>query len=331
MKSFPRLLFVCLVLVGASVGNLSAQRLMGLPDNQKFSFIFDYSGSRSYEVISNMKIEMNMQVAGESATIEMNVELSYTVTLTPAGRVKEGVSTLHLEPSDIGGVWDISVPGAQTLVHLYGSSISGTQNGVLFIDTEKGIGLSQAREFTDELAGLYMSGEVDMDSAGRTIEIRGERKFFEFWKESNESQIGFFGIIFPPDSVAEGKTWTESISMKKMGDVVLNGELESDVTFTREPDTETGGRRLSVFSVSGPFSKKNVTGFMSQAGQRVTLDILALDRSYSGTFLFDRTNGNLIDSSAKIDAIASMKMAVQQQSVDLEMIMDVDMRLRYLD
>jgi len=278
-----------------------------------------------------ISMDMDMKVGTENMNMKMIVDMRYRVTLTPTADPKEGITTMRLEPSNIEGDWDITSPGGHMVISLRGSDMKGTQNGVVVIDTAKDIGAAQAQELKKEILPLYLSGQVDLDTRGNIKQFRGDIPFVEFWTDALASQEGFFGIIFPERAIAVGDTWQESLSLKKMGQVKLEGDgLRCTVTFTRQPNVVVQGRSLSVFNLSAPFAHKNLTGSMEQMGQITRLNISKFDRRATGTYRFDPEKGVLTDGTMKADANASMNALVQGQALTMGLQMEMDMRVNLL-
>jgi hypothetical protein len=188
--------------------------------------------------------------------------------------------------------------------------------------------VAQAQEFKKEILPLYLSGQVDMDSRGNIKQFRGDLPFVEFWTDAVASQVGFFGVVFPERAIAIGDNWQETLSLKKMGQIKLEGEgLRCNVTFTRQPDAVVQGKRMAAFNLSAPFSHKDLTGFIEQMGQSMRLDISQFERRATGTIRFDQERGLLIDGTMKADANGSMNALVQGQALTMELKIEADMRV----
>jgi len=250
--------------------------------------------------------------------------LGYDVILIPVKKISKDVTTIRLEPSNVRGDWDITGPGGHITMKLRGSELTKTQDGVVVVDTKKNIGLAEARELKQEIAALYLTGEMDIDSKGKVVDIRGDVPFVEFWRENIETQIGFFGIVFPDNPIPTKGTWKEVLTLKKMGDVLLEDPgMRFTVTFTRQPDTIIEDRKIKVFTIEAPFKEKDLIGYMDQGGQRVRLNISNLDRRASGTIRFDAEKGVLIDGDIKALAKTSMNSIAEGQAFSIDMKIDL--------
>lgn len=283
----------------------------------------------SYAMTTRMKMEMDMTTAKGSAKTKVDVTLRCNVKLTPKAEANPGLTTCVLSTSDIDGDWDISGPAGNVVLKVRGAQMTGTQNGNVIIDTEKDIGTAQAKDFKKEIAALYLSGQMDLDSRGNIKDIRGETPFVEFWKEANEASVGFFGIVFPEKPVAPSGSWSEKVALKKMGEILLEGEgLRCTVTFTRQPDTTVQGKPVALFKLSAPFAEKDLVGTLQQMGQKTKLSIPTFRRTATGTVHFDQAKGVLIDSDTKIDADATMNANIQGQDMKMDMKIGAEIGLK---
>lgn len=299
-------------------------------DAQQFLFKFEPDQPLLYAIKSRISIDMDMQTPGESAKMTMEVEMRYDIKLTPKGKLGGDVTTLRLEPSGLEADWDITGPAGHIIMKLRGSDITATQNGVTIMDTKKDIGLAEAREVKNELVALYLSGDVDIDSKGKVIKIRGDVPFVEFWTEAIEGQPGFFGVVFPGKPIATGDTWKQFLTVKKMGDILLEEPgLRCMVTLTRDPDTTIDGRNISRFILAAPFKQRDLVGYTNQGGQRIRVNIPTFDRSASGAVHFDGKEGVLIDYNMEIEAKCHMNMSVGEETAVVDMVIGgiMDMQL----
>lgn len=308
-----------------------AQQASTPTSDQGFAFKYEINRPLAYSMGVKVGLDMDIKVGTEKMNMKTVYEMRYRVTLTPTADPKEGVSTMRLEPSNIEGDWDITGPGGHIIISLRGADMKETQNGVVVIDTAKDIGVAQAQEFKKEILPLYLSGQVDLDPRGNVKQFRGDIPFVEFWADTIESQIGLWGIVFPERAIAVGETWQESLTLKKAGEVKLEGEgVRCTVTFTRQPDVVVQGRSLAVFSLSAPFNYKDLTGSMEQMGQIIRLNISYFDRRANGTFCFDQDRGVLTDGATKVDANTSMNALVEGQALTMGLQMEMDMRVNLL-
>jgi hypothetical protein len=308
-----------------------AQQASKPTSGQRFEFKYEINRPLAYSMGMKISMDMDMKAGTESMNMKMIIDMHYHVTLTPTADPKERITTMRFEPSNIEGDWDITGPGGHLVMSLRGADMKGTQNGVMVIDTVKDIGVAQAQEFKKEILPLYLSGQMDIDTRGKVKQFRGDIPFVEFWTDAIASQVGFFGVVFPEGAIAVGATWQDGLSLKKMGQIKLEGEgLRCTVIFTRQPDIVVQGRTLAAFTLSAPFSNKDLTGSMEQMGQITRLNISKFDRRATGTFRFDQERGVLTEGTMKADANASMNALFQGQGLTMDLQMDMEMRMNLL-
>lgn len=293
---------------------------------QQFAFKYPVNQSLSYAQGVKLKMNMDIKAGAESIKLKMAFDVRYTVKLTALKEPQDGVTPVRLEPSGVEVDWDITGPAGHIVLNLRGSQMKGTQNGIVIIDTARDIGVAQAQDFKKEIMALYLSGQADLDARGNTKKFRGDPPFVEFWTEAGEGQLGFFGSVFPERPVAVGGSWTENLSLKKIGQVMLEAPgLQGIVTFTRLPDSIVRGKPLATFNISAPFYQKGLKGSLEEGGQRTRLNVSHLGRRANGTFHFDQARGVLVDSKITGDGDGAMRTVVQGQEADmtLDMIMEV--------
>jgi hypothetical protein len=296
-------------------------------------FIFKYPANRplAYGMRMKMKLDMDMKSGDQRMTMKMAFDLRYRIKLTPTAAPVAGVSALRLEPSGVEGDWDITGPGGHIVIALRGSQMTGTHDGVEVINTAKGVGEEQAQALKKEITPLYLSGGVDLDQRGNVKGFHGDMPFVDFWTEAMSSQVGMWGIVFPDRPVAVGDTWQEALVLKKMGQIKLEGEgLRCTVTFDRKPDVVTGRQRLAEFSLSAPFSHKNLAGSIEQMGQVTQVNLVSFDRRASGTLHFDQDRGVVTDAALRADANGSMNLEGQGQAASMDLAIEMDLQVNLL-
>ncbi len=300
---------------------------------QPFVFKFEAGHSLNYALQSDTEIDMETSIPGQTEAINMimRIKMRYNIKLTSTGGVKNHVNTVSLEPSNIEVDWDIEAPTGNIVMNLRGADMTGTANGTAFIDTQQGIGVAEANQIKGEIAGLYMAGEMDIDATGKVAEMRGDSIFIKFWTTALQSQIGFFGVIFPRHSVAPGENWAETLTLKKLGDFHVNEPgMACTATFFRQPDTTLAEHRLSRFNFEAPISYKNLSGYINQRGQRMQANFESFERSASGAINFDLEKGRLLESNAMIAANALLSMGSGGEAATTDMTIGITMNLRLL-
>ncbi len=296
-----------------------------------FSFKYEIGQTLSYLNKLKMDIDMELKSGNENINMKIILNMKYLIKLTPLANLENEITTLKLEPSNIEVNWDIKSPGVQINISLNDLEMKGTKNGEIFIDTEKGIGVSQAKEFKKEILPLYLSGEVDLDKRGNIVKFRGDPPFVEFWDDISAQEVGFFGIVFPEHKVSVDESWKESITLKRIGEVRLEEKgVECNLKFIRLMDEVTDEKRLAVFEVSSPFIYKDLIGFIDQMGSTLKLNISKLERIAKGKIKFDQEKGLLTVNIMKSKANALMYSPMEKQNLDIKLMLNADMVLRLI-
>ncbi len=296
-------------------------------------FFFKYEIGKTLSYLTDFKIDMDMEIksGNENINIKMIMETRYLIGLTPLANLKDEITTMRLEPSSIEANWDIKSPVGHIILSLKGSEMKGTKDGKIFIDTVKGLGTYEAKEFKKEILPLYLSGEVDLDKRGNTIKFRGDVPFVEFWNEISAQEVGFFGIVFPEHKVLVGESWNEKLTLKKIGDVRLGEKgLECNTKFTRLMDEVINEKRFAVFEISSPFIHKDLVGFFDQGGSTLKLNISKFERSATGKIKFAPEMGILTECKTKAKAMALMNSLLEGQNLNMKLVLNADMSLELI-
>lgn len=314
------LVCLCVSLVGVQAG---AAEESGA---DTFVFKYEIGSPLRYAMSMTMDMKMIMNMNGQEMTQDMLMTMAYNVTLTPKEVLEDGSVALHLQPSDIAMDWDIKGAEGNVVMSLREGHVTGNVDGTVTIDTKNGVGVEQAEMLKKEMAAAYLSGYIDMDSLGHTVDIRGEPAFVEFWEEASASQVGFWGIVFPATSVGVGDTWTDGLVLEKLGQIRLDGEgMNVQIEFTRRPDETVEGRRVAVFAADSPFRFEGLTGTMELPGGEVPLEVLRLERTTRASARFDQARGELIDVDTTANADTAMRAKIE--GVDLTIDLDLGLEM----
>lgn len=298
---------------------------------QKFQFKYEVGRPIRYAMGVKVRLDMNTKAGAEDQNMKMVFDTRYTIALTFLSEPKQGITPVRIEPSGIEGDWDIHSPGGHLVISLRGGEIKGTHNGFIVMDTAKGVGSDLAQELKKELLLLSRSGQADLDSRGNVKQFRGDPDFVRFWNEMLESQMGLFGVIFPDRAVAVGDSWMEAVTVRKMGEIRLEGEgMRVEAVFTRMPDESAQGRRLAVFRVSAPLKHRDIAGSMARAGRKISVKLLELDQQATGLMKYDFDRGLISEASVQSDQAATVELSVPGQSLAVEMKVRMDIRWRLI-
>lgn len=316
-KSLISLLWMCLALP------------LAIAQGDKFEFKYEAGKALSYDIVLKISMAMNMEMGGQVQATNMVYTMTYNATITATDKVKDGATTLDFKPSNIGGQWDIESAGSKVLMTLKGEHLKGTVNGQLFIDTENDIGVEEAKDVLDEMKPLYLAGQIDCDALGNIKRLHGNDDFVKFWTDMLAQQVGFYGIVFPEKPVAVGDAWEERLTLKKLDQLVLEGEgLRCDMKFTRLPDVEAKGGKLAVFELSAPFSHKNLKASMGGMGGETPLNIDKFERQAGGKMHFDQAKGIFTSSEIEVDVDVVMKTKAGPEDLGIDMKMGMEMEMK---
>lgn len=319
------LLVTVLVLILAG-----GQFLMGAAGDapEVFKFRFKTGEAHNYKMKLKMDIDMNIQMMGQNINNKMVIDMAWNIKMVPISSTAE-MTRVSLEPGNPEMTMDISGAMGNLKATIKDGHVFATQGGTTVIDTRNGIGTAQAQEMSNELKALSIKGEVELSSDGRKATFNGSPEFKKFWEDAMESQVGFFSIFFPQKAVAVGETYSETITLKKMGQIVLEGAgLSGTVHMTREANKMVNGRNVSVFKLSSPLNQKDLVGYMEQGGVKTRVDIKNMQRKAEGYTYFDNVKGELLKSALDASADMQMSASFQGQSGDitmkLTMVMDIE-------
>lgn len=319
------------VLLGLLCAMSQAQQLPEEISGQRFQFRYEVGRPFRYAIGMRVRLDMHTKAGAEDQNMKMLLDTRYTVSLTPRSEPKQGITPVRIEPSGIEGDWDVHSPGGHLVVTLRGGEIRGTHNGLIVMDTAKGVGREQAQELKKELLLLTKSGMADLDTRGNVKQFRGDPDFVRFWNEMLENQTGLFGVIFPVKAVAVGDSWMEAVTVRKMGEMRLEGEgIRVDAVFTRQPDETVQDRRLAVFRCSAPLKHREIAGSMAWAGRKISVKLLELDQQATGVMKYDFARGLISEASVQSDRAATVELSVPGQSLAVEMKVRMEIRWRLI-
>ncbi len=319
------------------LGRVSSSLFLGLAlaaapalaDSEKFEFQYEKGKPLTYDFTIKMSMAMNNEIDGQVDSTRMDFTMTYRATMTSEGMDANGVSILKYEPSNIGGHWDVDNAAAKVKMTLKDKHMKGTVNGELFMDTKNGKGVEEAKEVQKEIEALYLKGKIAMDDQGRVKKFEGEPEFVVFWQEMMAQQVGLFGIVFPNKELKVGDQWDEMLQITKLEGIKFEGEgLKCDLEFTRLPDVKVGGKELSQFSLSAPFSNKNLKATMDMMGDKEVINIDKMDRTANGKMRFDNERGVLVDGTMEVDAGVVITMDIEGMKMKMNTVIGLDMDMK---
>jgi len=300
--------------------------LCGADQPEVFTFKYVEGVEQQYKMNMKMDLDMNIMLPGQPQKNKMTVDLNWNIKLTPK-KTSGDITRVVLAPEKPEMSMDMEYSGMRIVGWIKGGHVYVTQNGQVIIDTKNNIGMTHAADFTKDMAALSITGELDLSADGRKVAFFGSDQFTKFWNDAMESQVGFFSVFFPQRAIAVGDNYSETLNLKKMGQVILDGEgLVGKITLTREPDKMLNGTNVAVFKISSPLNQENLVGSMqNMPGARV--NVKSIKRNATGYTHFDNKKGELLKSFINADADVVMSASMQGQSVNidmkLKMVMDI--------
>jgi hypothetical protein len=303
--------------------------------SDNFIFKFDPKLPLVYSLKTRVEVTTYMAIGGQTENpnrTKVATESRYKMRFTPTAGRQRGATAVRYEPFDYECDMESTGSSGHFLTNVRGLQVKATQNGITVIDTDKDIGVSQAKNFKSEAVPLLLSGEMDLGDNGFVKDIRGDLPFVDFWKNLLKSQTGLMGIVFPDHPVAKEESWQTIIPMKTMGQVKLQDEgLSCTNTFTRHDDIDKAGRTVTTFVIASPLRCRDLTGYIEQGGQSTSVNITELERHTTGTVHFDQERGVLVDTSTTATATAAMTTLIQGRALSMRMEMRMDYEVRRID
>jgi hypothetical protein len=95
---------------------------------------------------------------GQTVTSKSAVEIRYKFRLTETGQEKNGCATVRYEPFGYEADCDSTGAAGHFVTTIRGLNVKSTQNGIVIIDTDKDIGMVQAKPLKNDAVPLLLSG-----------------------------------------------------------------------------------------------------------------------------------------------------------------------------
>lgn len=321
MKLFSGALVVSFVLACAS----------SRAQSEAFIFKFATNQPLTYSVELKDSTTTSMNNGQQNLSTISTFDIHYKIKLLGLNEPDHGVTTVSYKPFDFEGDSDIRNSTGHFVSTMRDFQVRGTQNGIVLFDTEKGIGLTQAKKFRNEMVTFFLSGQMDFDASGQVKAFYGDLPFIDFWNESMKTQIGFFGIAFTNQPVGIGDSWQKTVSMDTAGQVKLDGDkIICTNTYTRLTNSVVDGRTLATFVLNSPIDASDLTGHIEQPGQDTGVDISEFSRDGTGVYHFDQKGGLLTDSSVTTDGNITMTALVQGRSSTAQVTTRTELQIKLL-
>lgn len=296
---------------------------------QFFRFKFELHKPLVYAFQIKTKTVVNQNMGGRNASSRTTSDVRYKIKLTAIKVNQDGTATVHYEPMDYEQDLEAIGPSGEINTFTRGLDIISKQNGITMIDTKNGIGLSQAKQPKLGLYPYLLSGDIDLDAAGKVTKLNGDVPFVDHWQEIIYPNPGFFQFTFPSNAIAIQSSWTNYIPYNSANGIVLN---ETNMTqtniFTREVDSaansEAVTNMIACFSLNSVDNQENLSGYLDQPGGRTSLVVPEHTENINATFHFDQKRGCLIDMIKTDKTTSDISMMIQGNAAMGHSDSDVD-------
>lgn len=302
---------------------------------QKFRFNFELNQPLLFSVQSDVKTltdrTMQLDTGNKSSLTKNSIETRYKVKLTPVRKSKDGTWTVHYEPMEMEQDMDVTGNGAHLVTEIRGLAVKSTQNGIVVVDTAKGIGVQQAKSMKQAAYPRMLSGYLDFKPDGTVAKIDGDLPFIDFWTDAIRYQVGFFDIQFPASAVPPGGSWTENLTLKDLEGLKLGDEgVTITNEFVRQGTAAADSNHMDSIAVSAAFNGRDIMGSMDTMGQNTMLNISRFDVNKSGQYQFDRAAGRLLNGNEDETFKMSADMLVQGHTASVTTDMQMTSKFELL-
>lgn len=307
-----------------------AEIAAGADSSQLFQFKFDLRQPLVYSV-ENKTQQMTDNHAGQRSQLTRStVETRFKVKLTAVNRNQDGTTTVHFEPFDFEQESQVNGAGGQIDTTTRGLTILSKQNGIVLVDTEKGIGQAQSQNMKQAIYPQLLTGYFVFEPTGYIKCFQGELPFVDKWQTSLKYYTNFFNIVFPTNAIAVHEGWTNYYSLKTAGPVVFNGDgIVQPWYYFRELDQTNGKEAVACFTLYESDNCKDLGGYLDQLGQQTIIDVPEHTGSMNIAFKFDQKRGCLISTKESFRTHDDTTMMIQGNPAEShsESQMDVSITL----
>ena len=279
-------------------------------DSQLFAFKFSTNQPLTYAITIKSKTVSDSNIAGKTSLVSNSSELRYKLRLTAYKKNPDGTTSVYFKPYQVAQDLESAGP-SHVVTQIRGLKINRQQNGIVVIDTEKNLGMSQVGQIKLGLYPNLLSGIMDFDPAGGIRKFEGDLPFVDYWTNQLKNEVGYFRIQFPDHPVAVRQAWTQAVTVTSGGGATLADPLILTNTFTRDLDLVTNENPVAVFGLTSSDHLQNLSGYFEQMGQKSSLNISHFDHDGFGTFHFDPKRGVLLDAKDTDTGDISIEMLVQ--------------------
>jgi hypothetical protein len=277
-----------------------------------FHFKFELNKPLIYDYDFKSRTVTDASAGTRESLTSKTVETHYKMRLTATNTNQDGTTTVFYEPFDFTEDLDTEGPSGHTTTSVRGVDLLCKENDVVVVDTKNGVGMGVAQNLKLPVYIYLLSGYFFFDSAGNIKGTVGDLPFSDTWQLKLASDVGFFNIVFPTNSIDTRDCWTNSISIKSVSGTTYDGDgIIQPHVFVRELDSVVNDTPVACFSLYASGNYQNLGAHADQSGQQTTLDFPELNESMNGTFHFDQKLGRLIDMKVTSISQDTMNFMVQ--------------------
>lgn len=277
-----------------------------------FQFKFDPNKPLIYSLDFKTRVVNDVSAGQRTSLTSSSSDTRYKIRLTASGTNQDGTTAVYYEPFDFEQDLQSVGPGGQMDTSVRGLTIISKQNGVVVVDSEKNIGVSQSQNLKPAVYTHLLTGYFDFEPTGRIKKLEGNLPFVDVWQNNLKFSTNIFYIEFPTNSIAVHDSWTNYFKLKTANGVTFNGEgVVQPWVYNRESDQMTTAGQISSFSFSVSDSYKDISGYVDQYGQQTSVAVPRHTDNENAIFQFDQKLGCLVSMKKSDRSHDDMSMIVQ--------------------
>jgi hypothetical protein len=280
-----------------------------------FKFKFEINKPLVYDLDFKSRSVNDLTAGSRDSLTKNTFETHYKIRLTAIETNQDGTTTVFVEPFDFTeDVERVNASGHVT-TSVRGVDVLSKNNGLVIVDSKNGIGKAQAQNLKYPIYPYLISGYFYVDGAGYIRSVNGDLPFIDFWQFKLKGIIGFFGIIFPTNSISIRDSWTNTVVIKDSGGTTYDGDgLIQPYVFVRELDSAATNDSIACFSLYESGNYKNLGATVEQPGQQMSILFPERNENFYGTYHFDQKLGRLVDMSKTVKVQDSASFMIQGNS-----------------
>ena len=295
---------------------------------QLFQFRFEQKRPLVYAVEFKSQGRSDGRAGQRSSLTSNSIDLRYKMRLSESRKNQDGTTTVYFEPFDFEQDNHSTGQNGQIDTIVRGLHVISKQNGIVMVDSETGIGLSQVQMLKQSAYGNLLSGYFHFDSAGHIKKYGGDLPFVDVWENNLKNDLSLFHIVFPTNPIAVRDSWTNYVTLKSNGVMVFAGDgMVQPWVFTRDPDQTESNGSIASFTLNEMDVTKDVSAYLDQSGQRASILIPEHHERMDATYRFDQKRGCLISMTKSDRRQDTMSMILQGTSMETHLQTDTDISI----